>query len=149
VVVGLHFFNPVPVMALVEVVPSILTAEDTVDRVGRFARESLGKTVVHATDRAGFIVNALLIPYLIDAIRMVEAGHATRDDVDHGMKLGAAHPMGPLELCDLIGNDTVLAVAESLHDEFGEARLTPPALLRRMVGGGLLGRKSGRGFYDY
>ena len=148
-VVGLHFFNPVPVMRLVEVIPSLLTDEATVDAVTEFASGTLGKTVVRAADRAGFVVNALLIPYLIDAVRMLEAGHATREDIDAAMTLGAAHPMGPLALCDLIGNDTVAAVAESLYEEFREPRFSPPALLRRMVTGGLLGRKSGQGFYQY
>ena len=148
-VVGLHFFNPVPVMRLVEVIPSLLTDPGTVDAVTEFASGTLGKTVVRAVDRAGFVVNALLIPYLIDAVRMLEAGHATREDIDAAMTLGAAHPMGPLALCDLIGNDTVAAVAESLHEEFREPRFSPPALLRRMVTGGLLGRKTGQGFYQY
>ena len=148
-VVGLHFFNPVPVMRLVEVIPSLLTDPGTVDAVTEFASGTLGKTVVRAVDRAGFVVNALLIPYLIDAVRMLEAGHATREDIDAAMTLGAAHPMGPLALCDLIGNDTVAAVAESLYEEFREPRFSPPALLRRMVTGGLLGRKTGQGFYQY
>ncbi len=147
-VVGLHFFNPVPVMALVEVVPSLLTSDDTAARAAEFA-ERLGKTVVRAPDRAGFIVNALLIPYLLDAIRMYEAGLATAEDIDTAMKAGANHPMGPLSLCDLIGNDTMLLVAESLFDELREPRLAPPPMLRRMVEAGLLGRKSGRGFYDH
>lgn len=148
-VVGLHFFNPVPVMRLVEVIPSLLTDATTVELVTGFAATTLGKTVVRAPDRAGFIVNALLIPYLTDAIRMLEAGHATREDIDAAMTLGAGYPMGPLALCDLIGTDTVAAVAESLYEEFGEPRLAPPALLRRMVAGGLLGRKTGHGFYEY
>jgi len=148
-VIGLHFFNPAPVMPLVEVVRGVLTSDATVERATTFAADGLGKTVVQAPDRAGFIVNMLLIPYLVDAIRMYEAGFASREDIDAGMVNGAAHPMGPLALCDLIGNDTMLFVAESLYEEFRDARYAPPPLLRRMVDAGLLGRKSGRGFYDY
>jgi len=148
-VVGMHFFNPAPVMPLVEIVRSIVTAEETVDRAAAFAVETLGKVVVHARDRAGFIVNLLLCPYLFEAIRMYEAGFAGRDDIDAAMVNGASHPMGPLALCDLIGNDTLLAVAESLFEEYREPRYAPPPLLRRMVEAGLLGRKTGRGFYDY
>ncbi len=148
-VVGLHFFNPVPVMALVELVPSLLTSDETVARATEFAAGTLGKTVVRAPDRAGFIVNALLVPYLLDAIRMYEAGLASAEDIDAAMKAGANYPMGPLALCDLIGNDTMLLVAESLFDELREPRMAPPPMLRRMVEAGLLGRKSGRGFYDY
>jgi 3-hydroxybutyryl-CoA dehydrogenase len=148
-VVGMHFFNPAPVMPLVEVVHSVLSSEDTVARAARFAADTLGKTVIHAGDRAGFIVNALLVTYCLDAIRMYESGFATKEDIDTGMVAGAGHPMGPLTLCDLIGNDTMLAVAESLYDEFRDARYAPPPVLRRMVEAGLLGRKSGRGFYGY
>jgi 3-hydroxybutyryl-CoA dehydrogenase len=148
-VVGLHFFNPVPVLKLVELVPSLLTADDTVDRVERFATGVLGKRVIRSQDRAGFVVNALLIPYLLSAIRMLESGFATAEDIDAGMVEGCAHPMGPLHLSDLIGLDTTMAVAESLYEEFKEPLYAPPPLLSRMVDAGLLGRKTGRGFYDY
>ncbi|THA86609.1 3-hydroxybutyryl-CoA dehydrogenase [Streptomyces sp. A0592] len=148
-VVGLHFFNPVPVLPLVEVVSSLHTSRETVEAVEAFARDALGKTVVHSTDRAGFVVNALLVPYLLSAIRMTESGFATAPDVDAGMELGCAHPMGPLRLADLIGLDTVAAIAESLYDEFKEPLYAPPPLLSRMVQAGLLGRKSGRGFHTY
>jgi 3-hydroxybutyryl-CoA dehydrogenase len=148
-VVGMHFFNPAPVMPLVEIVRSPVSSDETVTRAAEFASERLGKTVVHAKDRAGFIVNMLLCPYIIDAIRMYESGFATREDIDAGMVNGANYPMGPLALADLIGNDTMLAVAESLFEEFREARYAPPPLLKRMVEAGLLGRKTGRGFYDY
>jgi 3-hydroxybutyryl-CoA dehydrogenase len=148
-VVGMHFFNPVPVMPLVEIVHSIVTADETAARAAAFATGTLGKVVVHARDRAGFIVNMLLCPYLLEAIRMYESGFAGREDIDAAMVNGASHPMGPLALCDLIGNDTLLAIAESLFDEYREPRYAPPPLLRRMVEAGMLGRKSGRGFYDY
>jgi 3-hydroxybutyryl-CoA dehydrogenase len=148
-VVGLHFFNPVPVLKLVELVPSLLTADGTIDRVERFATEVLGKRVIRSQDRAGFVVNALLIPYLLSAIRMLESGFATAEDIDAGMVEGCAHPMGPLHLSDLIGLDTTMAVAESLYEEFKEPLYAPPPLLSRMVDAGLLGRKTGRGFYDY
>ncbi len=146
-VVGLHFFNPVPVMELVEVIPSIATSDETLARAMEFAGETLGKKVVRAPDRAGFIVNALLIPYLLDAIRMYEAGHASAEDIDAAMQAGANHPIGPLALCDLIGNDTMLHVADAMYAETGDARLAAPQLLRRMVEAGRLGRKSGQGFY--
>ncbi len=148
-VVGMHFFNPATVQKLVEVIPSQLTAAATIDRVTELATGTLGKTVVRAKDRAGFVVNALLVPYMLSAIRMVEAGHATAEDVDTGMVLGCAHPMGPLALTDLVGLDTTMAVAESLYAEYAEPTFAPPPLLRRMVESGLLGRKSGRGFYTY
>ncbi len=148
-VVGLHFFNPATVMRLVEVVRSVVTAEAVVERAAAFAADQLGKVVVHAKDRAGFVVNKLLVPYIIDAIVMYEEGFASKEDIDAGMVNGAAHPMGPLTLADLIGNDTMLFVAESLFEEFREARYAPPPLLKRMVEAGLLGRKTGRGFYDY
>jgi 3-hydroxybutyryl-CoA dehydrogenase len=148
-VVGLHFFNPVPLMNLVEVVPSLQTSPETVARARAFASEVLHKEVVQATDRAGFIVNGLLSPYLMAAVRMYEGGFATREDIDKGMMLGTNHPMGPLALCDLIGNDTVLAIAEVLFEEFKDPSYAPPPLLRRMVEGGLLGRKAGGGFYEY
>ncbi|WP_394619011.1 3-hydroxybutyryl-CoA dehydrogenase [Lentzea sp. JNUCC 0626] len=146
-VVGLHFFNPVPVLPLVEVVGSLLTSPSTVDRATRFATEVLGKQTIQARDRAGFVVNALLVPYLLSAIRMVESGFATAADVDRGMQLGCAHPMGPLRLTDLIGLDTVAAIADSLYEEFKEPLYSPPPLLLRMVDAGLLGKKTGRGFY--
>ncbi|MFC8860376.1 3-hydroxybutyryl-CoA dehydrogenase [[Kitasatospora] papulosa] len=148
-VVGLHFFNPVPVLPLVEVVSSLHTAADTIAAVTDFAEDTLGKTVVRSQDRAGFVVNALLIPYLLSAIRMAESGFATSADVDAGMELGCAHPMGPLKLADLIGLDTVASIATSLYDEFKEPLYAPPPLLQRMVEAGLLGRKSGRGFHAY
>ncbi|WP_214105629.1 3-hydroxybutyryl-CoA dehydrogenase [Acrocarpospora catenulata] len=148
-VIGLHFFNPAPVQKLVEVIPSILTDPAVLTRARAFAADQLGKTTIEAPDRAGFVVNALLVPYLLSAIRMVEAGHATAEDVDTGMTLGCAHPMGPLRLSDLVGLDTLLSVAESLYAEYAEPHHAPPPLLRRMVEAGRLGRKSGRGFYDY
>jgi 3-hydroxybutyryl-CoA dehydrogenase len=148
-VIGLHFFSPVPVMNLVEVIPSVLTSPATLSRGRAFAAEVLRKEVIQAPDRAGFIVNALLSPYTMAAIRMYEGGHATREDIDKGMMLGTNHPMGPLTLCDFIGLDVVLAVAEVLFEEFKDPFYAPPPLLRRMVEGGLLGRKSGRGFYEY
>ncbi|ANW22334.1 3-hydroxybutyryl-CoA dehydrogenase [Streptomyces clavuligerus] len=148
-VVGLHFFNPVPVLPLVEVVTSLHTAPDTVATVEAFVTTTLGKTVIHAQDRAGFVVNALLIPYLLAAVRMAESGLATASDIDTGMELGCAHPMGPLKLADLIGLDTVASIAVSLYDEFKEPLYAPPPLLQRMVAAGLLGRKTGRGFHVY
>jgi 3-hydroxybutyryl-CoA dehydrogenase len=148
-VVGMHFFNPVPVLPLVEVVESIMTSRETVSRAREFAESRLGKKTISSQDRAGFVVNALLIPYLLSAIRMYESGFASKEDIDHGMVLGCAHPMGPLQLADLIGLDTLLAVSESLYEEFRDPSSVAPALLNRMVEAGLLGRKSGRGFYDY
>ncbi|MCY4516021.1 MAG: 3-hydroxybutyryl-CoA dehydrogenase [Acidimicrobiaceae bacterium] len=148
-VIGMHFFNPVPVMGLVEVISSLLTAEDTAQRCRAFAAERLGKRVVDSQDRAGFVVNALLIPYILSAIRMLESGFASTEDIDAGMVLGCNHPMGPLALCDLIGLDTTLAVAESLYEEFREQLYAPPPMLSRMCDAGLLGRKTGRGFYTY
>ncbi len=148
-VIGVHFFNPVPVLKLVELVPSLLTGEQTVDRTEAFVSGSLGKRVIRSQDRAGFVVNALLVPYLLSGIRMLESGFASATDIDTGMVLGCSHPMGPLALCDLIGLDTIRAVAESLYDEFKEPLYSPPPLLSRMVDGGLLGKKSGRGFHDY
>ena len=148
-VIGLHFFNPVPVLPLVEVVRSIMTTEETLERATSFAEETLGKTTIHSQDRAGFVVNALLIPYLLSAIRMYESGFASKEDIDQGMIKGCAHPMGPLQLADLIGLDTLLAVSASLYEEFRDTASVAPALLNRMVEAGLLGRKSGRGFYDY
>ncbi|MEU6633862.1 3-hydroxybutyryl-CoA dehydrogenase [Streptomyces parvus] len=148
-VLGLHFFNPVPVLALVEVVTSLHTSAETLTAAEEFATTVLGKTVVRSQDRAGFVVNALLIPYLLSAIRMAESGFATATDVDAGMELGCAHPMGPLKLADLIGLDTVASIAASLYDEFKEPLYAPPPLLQRMVEAGLLGRKTGRGFHIY
>jgi 3-hydroxybutyryl-CoA dehydrogenase len=148
-VVGLHFFNPVPVLPLVEVVTSLHTSSATSARVEDFATRVLGKTVIRSQDRAGFVVNALLVPYLLSAIRMAESGFATATDIDTGMELGCAHPMGPLRLADLIGLDTVASIAESLYEEFREPLHAPPPLLQRMVEAGLLGRKTGRGFHTY
>lgn len=148
-VVGIHFFNPVPVLPLVEIVSSLTTSPQTSDLASDFASKILGKHVIRSQDRAGFIVNALLIPYLLSAIRMFESGFATADDIDQGMVKGCAHPMGPLALTDLIGLDTTMAVATSLYEEFKEPLFAPPPLLARMVEAGLLGRKTGRGFYDY
>ena len=148
-VVGVHFFNPVPVQRLVEVIPSVLTAPQAVQRVTDLVTKALGKTVIKAPDRSGFVVNALLVPYLLSAIRMLEAGYATAEDIDLGMTLGCAHPMGPLRLSDLIGLDTLKAVADSMYEEYKEPLYAAPPLLRRMTDAGLLGRKSGRGFYDY
>lgn len=148
-VLGLHFFSPVPVLTLVEVVVSLLSDESVVARVQSFAEQTLGKRVIRSKDRAGFIVNALLIPYIVSAIRMLESGFATADDIDTGMVLGCNHPMGPLALADFIGLDTTMAAAQSLYDEFKEPLYTPPPLLSRMVEAGLLGRKTGRGFYTY
>ena len=147
-VLGMHFFNPVPVMGLIELVRAITTSEETVE-FGRAYGVVLGKTTVESRDRAGFIVNALLIPYLNGAIRMLEDGFATREDIDTAIHLGLNHPMGPLQLIDLIGLDTHLFIANVLFDEFKEPTFAPPPLLRRMVTAGRLGRKVGRGFYDY
>lgn len=147
-VVGIHFFNPVPVLSLVEVIPSLLTSPAVVEQASAFA-ELLGKHPILAKDRAGFIVNALLVPYLLSAIRMFESGIATAEDIDAGMVQGCAHPQGPLALADLIGLDTCKAVADSMYEEYKEPLYAPPALLSRMVDAGLLGRKSGRGFYTY
>jgi 3-hydroxybutyryl-CoA dehydrogenase len=148
-VIGIHFFNPVPVMNLVELVPSLMTNERTIAQATEFAAGVLGKRVIRSKDRAGFIVNALLIPYLLSAIRMFEAGFATAEDIDAGMIEGCSHPIGPLALTDLIGLDTTMAVAESLFAEFKEALYAPPPLLARMVEAGFLGRKTGTGFYSY
>jgi len=148
-VIGIHFFNPVPVLKLVELVTSLLTSPATTERANAFASDVLHKRVIRSQDRAGFIVNALLIPYLLSAIRMMESGFATADDIDAGMVEGCNHPMGPLRLTDLIGLDTTMAVADSLYAEFKEPLYASPPLLSRMVEAGLLGRKTGRGFYDY
>ncbi|MER5932540.1 3-hydroxybutyryl-CoA dehydrogenase [Streptomyces sp. NPDC002054] len=148
-VVGLHFFNPVPVLPLVEVVTSLHTSAETAAAVEAFARDTLGKTAIRSQDRAGFVVNSLLIPYLLSAVRMAESGFATAADIDAGMEQGCAHPMGPLKLADLIGLDTVAAIAAALYEEFKEPLYAPPPLLSRMVQAGLLGRKTGRGFHQY
>ncbi len=148
-VLGIHFFNPVPVLKLVELVPSLLTADETTERSRKFVEGVLGKTAIDCQDRAGFVVNALLIPFVLSAIRMLESGFATAEDIDKGLVLGAAHPQGPLALADLIGLDTTKAVAESLYEEFKEPLYAAPPLLARMVDAGLLGRKTGRGFYTY
>ena len=148
-VIGIHFFNPVPVLRLVELVTSLLTSPTTSERAQAFAADALHKRVIRSQDRAGFVVNALLIPYILSAIRMMESGFATAEDIDTGMVEGCNHPMGPLHLADLIGLDTTMAVADSLYTEFKEPLYAPPPLLSRMVEAGLLGRKSGRGFYDY
>ncbi|WP_030980833.1 3-hydroxybutyryl-CoA dehydrogenase [Streptomyces sp. NRRL S-1824] len=148
-VVGVHFFNPVPVQRLVEIIPTQLTSDAVTEQVTAFAANIRGKTVVLARDRAGFVVNALLIPYLVSAVRMLESGVASAEDIDNGMVLGCAHPMGPLRLLDLIGLDTAQSIAESMYEEYKEPLYAPPPLLRRMVAAGALGRKSGRGFYAY
>jgi 3-hydroxybutyryl-CoA dehydrogenase len=148
-VLGIHFFNPVPVLSLVELVPSLLTATETTDKARSFVTDQLGKHPIESQDRAGFIVNALLIPFILSAIRMLESGFATAEDIDAGLVRGAAHPQGPLALADLIGLDTTKAVAESLYEEFKEPLYAAPPLLNRMVDAGLLGRKTGRGFYTY
>ncbi|MER5806155.1 3-hydroxybutyryl-CoA dehydrogenase [Streptomyces mirabilis] len=148
-VMGLHFFNPVPVLDLVELVPSLVTTDTAWSRMRHFATDVLGRHVIASQDRAGFVVNSLLIPYLLAAIRMFESGFAVAQDIDEGMVRGCAHPMGPLALTDHIGLDTTLAVAESLYAEFKEPLYAPPPLLSRMVEAGHLGRKAGRGFYAY
>ena len=148
-VIGLHFFNPAPVQKLVEIIPSLLTASETTERARAFITGTLGKTAISAPDRSGFVVNALLVPYLLTAIRMLDAGHATANDIDTGMTLGCAHPMGPLALADLVGLDTLQAIADSMYAEYAEPTYAAPPLLRRMTAAGLLGRKAGRGFYDY
>jgi 3-hydroxybutyryl-CoA dehydrogenase len=147
-VLGLHFFSPVPVMKLVEVVVGLDTAQETVDRAEAFAAQ-IGKTAIRTKDRSGFIVNFLLVPYLMAAVRMYEEGFASREDIDEGMKLGCGHPMGPLTLCDFIGLDVLYSVCDSLYEEFKRDEYAPPPLLKRMVVSGHLGRKTGRGFYEY
>ena len=147
-VLGLHFFNPAPVMKLVEVVQTISTSPQTIETVKQFA-VSLGKTPVLAKDTAGFIVNFLLIPYLLAAIRMLENGQASRDDIDTAMKLGCGYPMGPFTLLDYVGLDTTLWAAEAIYDEYKDPLYAPPPLLRRMVQSGMYGKKSGKGFYSY
>jgi 3-hydroxybutyryl-CoA dehydrogenase len=146
--VGLHFFNPVPLMKLVEVVRSPLTSQDAFEQAFEFAK-SLGKTPLRATDRTGFIVNRLLVPYLLDAIRALESGTASVADIDQAMRLGCGHPMGPLALLDFVGLDTTFFIANIMFDEFRETRFAPPPLLKRMVQAGLHGVKTRKGFYDY
>ncbi|MCV7192512.1 3-hydroxybutyryl-CoA dehydrogenase [Mycolicibacterium brumae] len=148
-VIGLHFFNPVPVLPLVELVSSLATGDDAAARAEEFAGNVLGKQVVRCGDRAGFVVNALLLPYLLSAIRMVEAGFATVEDIDTAVVAGLSHPMGPLRLSDLVGLDTVKMIADKLYDEFKEPHYGSPPLLERMVEAGMLGKKSGQGFYSY
>jgi 3-hydroxybutyryl-CoA dehydrogenase len=148
-VIGLHFFNPVPVLKLVELISSLLTSAETTQRARDFAMGPLKKRVITSPDRAGFVVNALLIPYLLSAIRMLESGFASAEDIDTGMVVGCAHPLGPLALTDLIGLDTTHAVADSLYAEFKEPHMAAPPLLSRMTQAGLLGRKTGQGFYSY
>jgi 3-hydroxybutyryl-CoA dehydrogenase len=145
---GLHFFNPVPVMKLVEVVRTIATSEETVETVFEFAK-SLGKEPIRARDNSGFVVNRLLVPYLLDAVRALEEGVGSREDIDRGMELGCGHPMGPLKLLDFVGLDTTYSIAEIMFNEYREKRFAPPPLLKRMVLAGRYGRKSGRGFYEY
>ena len=148
-VLGMHFFNPATVMKLVEVISTQLTAPEVTEAATAFATKTLGKRVVPAPDRAGFVVNKLLVPYICQAIEMYESGHASASDIDDAMKLGAGHPMGPLTLADLIGLDVCLFTAESLYAEYAERFYAPPPLLRRMVAAGRLGRKTGQGFYEY
>ncbi|MGW0963311.1 3-hydroxybutyryl-CoA dehydrogenase [Streptomyces gelaticus] len=148
-VIGIHFFNPAPVLPLVELVESVLTEPATRDRAEAFVVNDLGRTVLRTRDRAGFVVNALLFPYLISAIRMVDAGHAEPEVLDRAMELGCSHPMGPLRLADLIGLDTTVSIARAMYEETKEPLHAPPPLLLRMVECGLLGKKTGRGFYTY
>lgn len=146
--VGLHFFNPVPAMKLVEVVRAIRTSEETVERSMEFVR-SLGKEPIRAHDNSGFVVNLLLVPYMIDAIRALESGVGSIEDIDKGMMLGAGYPMGPFTLLDFVGLDTTYRIAQIMYDEYREQRYAPPPLLKRMVLAGMYGKKSGSGFYDY
>jgi 3-hydroxybutyryl-CoA dehydrogenase len=148
-VLGIHFFNPAPVQRLVELIPALTTASDTLKRAEHLVGEVLGKHAIRAQDRSGFVVNALLVPYLLSAIRMYESGIATREDIDNGMEMGCAHPMGPLKLTDLIGLDTVAAIADSMYAEYKEPLYAAPPILQRMVDAGRLGRKAGAGFYTY
>jgi len=148
-VLGIHFFNPAPVQRLVELIPALTTGSDTVKRAEHLVTEVLGKHAIRAQDRSGFVVNALLVPYLLSAIRMFESGIATREDIDNGMEMGCAHPMGPLKLSDLIGLDTIAAIADSMYGEYKEALYAAPPILQRMVDAGRLGRKTGAGFYTY
>ncbi len=148
-VLGLHFFNPAPVQPLVEIISSVVTAPEVADQIEAFSTQVLGKTPIRSDDRPGFIVNALLIPFLFSAIRMLESGHASKEDIDTGMVNGCAHPMGPIKLADMVGLDTCLFVGQSIYDETGDPAAKPPVLLSRMVDGGLLGAKTGKGFYDW
>jgi 3-hydroxybutyryl-CoA dehydrogenase len=148
-VLGLHFFNPVPVLPLVELVGTLVTTDEAIARTEQFASEVLGKKVVKCADRSGFVVNALLVPYLLSAIRMAEAGVATIEDIDTAIVAGLSHPMGPLRLSDLVGLDTLKLIADSMFEEFKEPLYGPPPLLQRMVEAGQLGKKSGQGFYSY
>ncbi|HKP44888.1 3-hydroxybutyryl-CoA dehydrogenase [Mycobacterium sp.] len=148
-VLGLHFFNPVPVLPLVELVNTLVTSDAAIARTEKFANDVLGKQVVRCGDRSGFVVNALLVPYLLSAIRMAEAGVATVEDIDTAVVAGLSHPMGPLRLSDLIGLDTMKLIADSMYDEYKDAHYAPPPLLLRMVEAGQLGKKSGQGFYKY
>ncbi len=148
-VLGMHFFNPVPVMPLLEMVRALLTSDETFSTAREFGEKKLGKTVVIAKDNPGFIVNLLLVPFLLDAVRALELGVATKEDIDTGVKLGLNHPMGPLTLLDFVGLDTTLFIADAMFEEFKDPKYAAPPLLRRMVTAGLYGRKSGRGFYDY
>ncbi|UGQ44527.1 MULTISPECIES: 3-hydroxybutyryl-CoA dehydrogenase [Rhodococcus] len=148
-VVGLHFFNPVPALRLVELVPTLHTQAATIDRVERFASDDLRKLVIRSQDRAGFVVNALLTPYLLSAVRMLEAGFAAAEDIDRGMVEGCAHPVGPLSLADFVGLDILLAASTSMYEEFRDPGFAPPPLLLRMVESGFLGEKTGRGFFTY
>lgn len=148
-VIGTHFFNPVPVMPLVEIISTLRTSDAVVSRSSAFVTGVLGKQVIHAKDRAGFVVNALLVPYMLSAVRMLDGGMASAGEIDNAMKLGCGHPMGPLTLIDLIGSDTVAAVADAMFAETKDPACAPPPLLLRMVETGLLGRKTGSGFYQY
>ena len=148
-VLGLHFFNPVPVLPLVELISTLVTTEEAAARVEKFAGEVLGKQVVRCSDRSGFVVNALLVPYLLSAIRMAESGVASVEDIDKAVVAGLSHPMGPLRLSDLIGLDTMKLIADAMFDELKDAHYAPPPLLQRMVEAGQLGKKSGKGFYTY
>jgi 3-hydroxybutyryl-CoA dehydrogenase len=148
-VLGIHFFNPAPVQRLVELIPALTTGSDTLKRTEALVTDVLGKHAIRAQDRSGFVVNALLVPYLLSAIRMFESGIATREDIDNGMEMGCAHPMGPLKLSDLIGLDTIAAIADSMYGEYKEPLYAAPPILQRMVAAGRLGRKTGAGFYPY
>ncbi len=147
--VGLHFFSPVPVMKLVEVIPALTTSDESLERARTFVTEKLGKTAIVAPDRPGFVVNVLLVPYMFAAIRLLEGGHASPEDIDTGMRLGCGHPIGPLALLDAIGLDTVRSAGLGMYEEFKDPTYAPPPLLNRLVDAGFLGKKSGRGFYDY